>query len=425
MSAPLLEIITIGREILDGRVTDTNSVFIGQELGKLGIAPRFGQRVDDSIERIVQAFEIAQTRSHFVLVTGGLGPTEDDLSARAFAEFCGHALAENAEALAQVIHFFEVIKRPMIELQKKQALLPTGVQVLRNERGSAPGFSLSHTGVQWFFMPGVPAEMKMMLTKHVLPKLPAQENYRSHSWYTQFTSEGDLQKRLGEVLARLPKDWELSFRTHFPENHIGLLGSCAGAASRTQLFDELVLQISRALGDDVFSSGPAAQTLEQGVVQNLIAKNFRIASVESCTGGPVASRLTDIPGSSQSFWASWVCYDNKAKQALGVSPELLDSHGAVSPEVAARLAELGLLKLRQMMDAQAGAKTALCVSTSGIAGPTGGSTEKPVGLCYVALAPTDRETEVIKVQGRPGLSRAQNKLLFSQKALEIVRRRIL
>lgn len=421
----LLEILTIGREILDGRVIDTNSVHIADALRPLGLVPRFAQKVDDDPVRIREAFGIAAARADIILVTGGLGPTSDDLTAESFAAYLGETPVINPEALTQVEAWFTRHQRAFADVQKKQARLPPSCFVLRNEQGTAPGFGLRRphpahgaTGreQQWFFMPGVPREMKAMLELQVLPLLPRRPSYRTHTWATHFTSEGELQSRLQSVEAALPKGFELSYRTRFPENHIALYGDCTDAPL-SRAFDEAAAELSLRLGRDVFYSGPGTKVLplEVELVAALAERNWQLATVESCTGGLVANRLTDVAGASRVFWGSWVVYDNAAKVALGVAPSIVNEHGAVSEACAVALAEAGRQQLTQ-----AGVAHSVCVATTGIAGPDGGSPEKPVGTCFVACAFPDGSVSCERVQTRAGLPRNENKTFFAQKALDLV-----
>jgi nicotinamide-nucleotide amidase len=427
VSSPTVEILTIGREILDGRVVDTNSVWLGERLKEVGLIPRYAQRVDDEIGRVVEAFRIAESRSDVILVTGGLGPTADDLTAEAFAQFLGEPLELNAEALRQVEAVFAKLGRKMIEQQRKQAYFAPSCDILENHEGTAPGFALrksrkSNNKRRWYFMPGVPKEMKAMFLGQILPELPKVADYRSSTWATQFTSEGELQNKLNGVHRKivekgdLSSSFEITYRTRFPENHVGLHGVCSSEEAK-RLYAELAREIDGILGDSVFSGGADRdfQSLEKVVVDLLTRQGRVLGAVESCTGGLVAHRLTEVPGSSAAFWSSWVTYDNSSKIVLGVDPELIRTHGAVSSEVAQALAQAGLRQLEKM-----GAPHPICIATTGIAGPTGGSDLKPVGLCYVAI--TDgKQTHVEEVRGRPYLGRAEYKLLFSQKALNWVR----
>lgn len=411
-----IEIITIGREILDGRVIDTNSVFLAQTLKSRGLVVRWAQRVDDEIARIVEAFKIAATRSDFVLVTGGLGPTGDDLTAEAAAEFLGEDLSLHAPALEQISQYFARIGREMLDVQKKQALLPRSAKILSNPVGTAPGFSIEKNGCRFFFMPGVPKEMKPMFSTLVLPQLPPNADYTGYQWATQFTSEGELQKRLSSVHKKLPKGFEITYRTRFPENHIGLFANTVTAEEKNQ-FSQLQNEMSQLLGRDVFSSGAELKSLEECVIDILVRKNIFVVTVESCTGGLVYNRLTNVSGSSQVVAGSYGCYANEMKIDLGVNPKSIERFGAVSKECALELAESGLKKFQSVFKNQ----RAVCVSTTGIAGPSGGSPEKPVGLCHLAVASSFTDPVHFELCGRSGLERTDYKNLFSQKALDLLR----
>lgn len=417
----IVEIITVGREILDGRVVDTNAVEIAEALRPLGLTPRFGQRVDDQIDRVVESFKIAATRSDIILVTGGLGPTSDDLTAESFAKFIGKKLVMNQEALGQIEEMFKRIGRSMIETQKKQALLPEQCLVLPNAEGTAPGFAYRHEKAWWYFMPGVPREMRRMLKEQIAPKLPSVKAPRSVTWATQFTSEGKLQEQLAPIEKQLPSGFELTYRTRFPENHIGLHASC-DSPDRESAFDEACRAITETLGETVFTIAvdESLKALEEVVLDRLRGRGLMLATVESCTGGLIANRITNVPGSSAVFWGGFVTYDNTAKQgALGVAESMIAEHGAVSKEVAMALAEQGLAKMAQALNDES--RDGVCIATTGIAGPGGGTAAKPVGLCYIGLAITGEPTRFEEVRGRAALSRDQYKTLFAQKALELVR----
>jgi len=423
----IVEIITIGREILDGRVVDTNSVRIAELLKPHGLVPRFGQRVDDDISRIVDAFEIAARRSELILVTGGLGPTSDDLTAEAFGAFLKTPLEINKEALEQVEVFFKRVNLTMIDTQKKQALLPRECFILANTEGTAPGFGLKRDRQLWFFMPGVPREMEAMLKNEVLPRIPSKTSPLSKTWVTQFTSEGKLQELLTPIEKKLPRGFEVTYRTRFPENHIGLY---APDKSNERDFQTLAQEITNILGATVFTT--ASQSEEPGSLERVVYNALKetktvMASIESCTGGLISKRITSISGSSEVFWGAVVSYDNAAKaEILDVPESLIDSVGAVSEEVARAMAEGGLKRMQASIEKHRSStvkdRTGLvCVSTTGVAGPNGGSDQKPVGLCYIGLASTTRATKVIRVQGRINYDRERNQLWFSQQALEAVR----
>lgn len=416
----VVEVIAIGREILDGRVVDTNSTLIANTIKSVGLVPRFAQKVDDTEENILSAFEIAAKRSDIVFCTGGLGPTSDDITAEVFSRFVGEKIELNPEALAQVEGFFKKINRPLLEVQKKQALLPRGSVVLKNAEGSAPGFHfIKNDGTLWFFLPGIPREVEIILKDEILSRLPVRASYRGFTWRTHFTSEGGLQEKLAKVEAKLPSRFELTYKTRYPENHIGLYGECE-TKDEAEMFQKLCEEIDLILGAAVFSKGEKEEyqnTLEEVVVALLKESKKTVASVESCTGGLIANRITDVPGSSEVFLGSFVAYANKVKQLLvsaspAVMEKVLNEHGAVSSQTAVLMAEGGLEKMG----------VDLCISTTGIAGPTGGTPTKPVGLCYIALAQKGEPTIFEELRAFSGIDRKRAKLFFSQKALDLVRR---
>ncbi len=263
-----------------------------------------------------------------------------------------------------------------------------------------------------------------MLRDELLDRLPGVPGYRTHAWATHFVPEADLQDRLKSLIDALPSGFELSFRTRFPENHIGLHASCwSPELSRT--FDETQKKITSALGADAFSEGVELEELSTVVLRNARESEAWISCVESCTGGLIASKLTSVAGASQNFFAGWTTYHNGAKEALGVDPALLAKHGAVSEPVARAMAERGLAVTEAGLGTNpAGSIRSFCLSTTGIAGPSGGSLEKPVGLCFIGLATSGTETLVEEVRAPKGLERQQYQSYFAQKALNLLRLRI-
>ena len=421
----IVELITIGREILDGRVVDTNAVRMAEILKTRGLIVRHAQRVDDDIERIVEAFELASTRSDVILTTGGLGPTSDDLTPEAFAKFLGTPLNENPEALFVVESMLKSRGRPMSPAQRKQALVPEGVDVVKNPNGTAPGLFLKRASARgpqyWALMPGVPKEMIAMLKDDLLPRFPGDEAYRTRQWATHFVAEAALQDRLQNIINALPKSFELSFRTRYPENHIGLHASCQTLEDKNN-FDMISKKISDSLGRDAFSTGTDLEELETIVLQKARDNHIWISCMESCTGGLISKKLTSVAGSSENFYAAWTTYHNEAKINLGVDRDLIIKYGAVSESVAISMAEAGLAQMQHGLGKNL---QSLCVSTTGVAGPGGGTDLKPVGLCYVALAQNGHKTEVIELRALPGLSREAYQMYFTQNALEMIRLRLM
>jgi len=420
-----IEIISIGRELLDGRTIDTNSVFFGEELKKRGLVPRFYQRVDDVREDMLAAFDIAAKRSDLIFVTGGLGPTSDDLTTEIFAKFMSLKLVENPEARKTLENRFQSLGRTMHDSQLKQAQFPQGAKHLTNDIGTAPGFSYQDKHRKWFFMPGVPSEMKFIFKNHIQNEVPPQKNFKRKVWMTHFTSEGELQQKLKDVIAALPKEISFFYRTRFPENHLGLSG-VVDTEDLQKYFETASKQIEEILADTFFST-TEGQGLEAIVTELARKSGIHAASVESCTGGLVSSRITDVSGSSDVWWGAYCTYDNSAKLDLAAAVDLetqmneaLSDNGAVSEEVASTMALCGAKKTSKSIGTNS-----LCVSTTGVAGPSGGTKDKPVGMCCIAVANESRVLFKTTVYARPGLSRQQNKLYFSQHALNSLRLELL
>lgn len=434
-STPIVEILTIGREILDGRVIDTNSVHMAETLLEAGLVPRYAQRVDDDRNRIQEAFRIADRRSSIILITGGLGPTSDDITAECFAEFLNEDCPLNTDALRMVSERMAALNRPLTETQKKQAFLPRSCFALANPEGTAPGFALERStplGKQgWYFMPGVPREMKRMLAEQIMPRLPRVKSYRTRTWATHFTAEADLQDKLREIEKALPPGFEVTYRTRFPENHVGLHANAA-TPELEKRFEQECHKIGTILeGDSFWEGSGSAQSLEQIVFDLLKKETALLATVESCTAGLIAHRLSDLPGISWVYWSGHVTYDNTAKEKLGVARAILEANGAVSEPTARALAKSGLENLRQLVlmspDKSKAESPLYCIATTGIAGPSGGTPEKPIGLCHIALAGclNARDTDVFvrheELRGRSILPRSMLKTFFSQKALNLLR----
>ncbi|HTL13219.1 MAG TPA: nicotinamide-nucleotide amidohydrolase family protein [Bdellovibrionota bacterium] len=420
-----IEFIAVGREVLDGRVIDTNSSFMAQVMKQKGHVARFAQRVGDVMDEVIDAFQVAEARSDFIVVTGGLGPTVDDLTAEAFARYKGVALASRPEAVAQIQARFRSLGReldPKDSDNLKQAFLPVGARILENPAGTAPGFSWEKDGSRWFFLPGVPKEMRAMLWQHVIAALSENAAYKAMHWATQFTRESELQARIRKQIGIIPPQIEVIFRTRFPENHVGL--EMIGHGELGGEFDRLCGEMDRLLAPETFSRASRAEELaplERVVIEAARSRKARVLTVESCTGGLVAKRLTDISGSSEVVWGGFVTYDDLAKESLGVDPALIAKHGAVSEPVAKAMAEAGRYRA---IGAGLQEVEVWSVSLTGIAGPTGGTPEKPVGLCHVAVAGPGGLLAHVQTQAPALRERDENRLYFSQRALDLLWRQL-
>lgn len=395
---PIVELLTIGREILDGRIVDTNSVKIAEILRSRGLVPRYAQRVDDDLSRMDEAIRIAGARSDVILVTGGLGPTSDDLSAEAFALYLGEKLTMSEVALQAVADYLARFSRTMIDAQKKQALLPPSCFLLPNLEGTAPGFALERDGRSWYFMPGVPREMLRMLREQVLPRLPKREGYRSRAWITQFTAESLLQQSLDEIEFDAKPEFEITYQTRFPENHIGLLGNCQDAEAEAR-FEALAHRITEKLGSDVFwvaHSPSEMRTLEQVVVPILLSAGVRLCIAEQVTGGELAARFTAVADSEKVF--------------AGAQVDFLQDH-VPSESLAVEFAQTALAATR-------GSDPAIgdCMAIAVV-----GDATKMQG--WIALA-TPQGTLALEVQAKIAVDRVRFRLLLTQRALDILRRAV-
>ncbi|GAB3292244.1 competence/damage-inducible protein A [Hymenobacter tenuis] len=379
---PDVEIMTIGDELLYGQVIDTNSAFMGQELGKLGLRVRQITSVSDRADEIVAALDLARQRAQVVLMTGGLGPTKDDLTKHVLARYFSSELVMHQPTLEHVEGFFRRFNRPMLEVNRQQALVPAACEVLFNAVGTAPGMWFENQGTVFVSMPGVPHEMKYLMTHEVLPRL--QQHFQTPAIehvvvQTVGLGESFLAQQIEAWETALPPNVKLAYLPYLGGVRLRLTGHDDGQPDLRARMEALLPELRTLLGDHIFAVGEIK--LEKAVGQQLQARGLTVGTAESCTGGLLAHRLTSIPGSSRYFQGSIIAYSNDIKQRqLGVKPETLAAHGAVSEATVAEMAE----GLRQ----QLGVDVAL--ATSGIAGPDGGTPEKPVGTVCIAYADAHR-----------------------------------
>jgi len=404
-----IAVLAIGSELLDGRVSDTNTAEIAAALRSIGLELAESRCVGDSPAAIAAQLRELAARYAVVLVTGGLGPTGDDLTAVAAAEAFSLPLAEHAEALAQVEAFFQRSGRIMHPPNRKQTLLPASAAPLPNPIGSAPGFSLVNAGAELFFLPGVPREMRAMLTQSVTPRLaerfPAPPRL-SKTLKVLGIAEAHLQELLADV--HLPAGIVPAFTLDYPLVLLTFEASGATAAAQLEACATLVKPL---LGEALVAED--RESLPEVIARLLTAQGKSLAVAESCTGGLVAKLLTDVPGASRFLERTAVTYANSAKQDwLAVPEELLVRHGAVSKEVALAMAE-GM---------RHAAATDFALAITGIAGPDGGTVEKPVGTVYVALAtPYEARADHLQLQGGRDLIRRA----AAFRSLDLLRRTLL
>lgn len=402
-------ILTIGDELLFGSIVDTNAAHIGLRLTELGIQPVWTITVGDNAAAIRQAIELATTLAEVVLVTGGLGPTHDDVTKTVVAEATGRRLVFHQHLLDAVSSLFARRGLIMPESNRVQAYIPEGGTILDNPIGTAPGFLVNHHGAALFVMPGVPREMKRMMAEQVIPRLQIQSGgavILHRVLKTTGIGESTLSELLEDIIAAahpvkiasLPQEAGVNLRLTATAETQELAINCIAAV------DE---RLTERAG--LYIYGRDDETLEQVLGHLLVSAGATLAVAESCTGGLVTDRLTDISGSSVYFERGVVAYSNEAKQAhLGVSEKTLKTFGAVSGETASAMAE-GVRKA---------SGTTFGLSTTGIAGPTGATETKPVGLVYVSLA---HAGGTVTWELRLGTDRRLNKVRAAVSAMNLLR----
>ncbi|MHA6248887.1 competence/damage-inducible protein A [Pontibacter sp. CAU 1760] len=382
MKPVIAEIITIGDEILFGQIVDTNSAWLGTELTSIGIRVHQITSISDSAAHIVQALNDAQTRADVILLTGGLGPTKDDLTKHVLADYFHTPLKLHEPSLQDVTAIFESRGREVTELNRQQAFLPEACTPVRNVLGTAPGMWFEQQGKVFVSMPGVPFEMKRMMTDIVLPRLRSffhTPHILHKVVQTVGIAESWLADKLEDWEGQLPPHIRLAYLPHLGGVRLRLTGTGTNAAVLEQALQAEVDKLSLIIPQYIFAYGEVP--LERAIGKLLQEKQLTIATAESCTGGHLAHKITSIAGSSAYYQGSVIAYHNNVKvQELGVKPETLQRHGAVSEATVREMAE----NVRHKFNTDIG------VATSGIAGPDGGTPEKPVGTIWIAYADKDK-----------------------------------
>ena len=372
------EIITVGDEILIGQTVDTNSAWMGMQLSMRGIRVNRITSISDRREEIISALDEALGRAPLVLMTGGLGPTSDDITKDTLAEYFGSKLVTDREVLAEITERITKRNLEMNENNRRQALVPECCRVLANHGGTAPGMLFGKDGKLIISMPGVPSEMKLIMKEHVLPMVESMTGRRTiihRNIMTYGTFEAKLAERLEGFEAQLPDSVRLAYLPAHGVIKLRLTGSGDDGETVRRTVEEQVGKLYEVIPDVIY--GEDEVTLEEAVGRLLHDNKLTLSTAESCTGGKIASLITSVPGSSAWFTGSVVAYDNSVKTGvLGVNPETIARFGAVSEETAREMAE-GVLRL---------AKTDYAIAVTGIAGPDGGTPEKPVGTVWIALA---------------------------------------
>ena len=384
------QIITIGDEILIGQIIDTNSAFISQRLNEAGIHVAKKTSVADKENEILVALEAALKESDVVLVTGGLGPTKDDITKAALCKFFGVALRFDEASYKNIESLFNDRGREVTELNRKQAEVPENCKALPNLLGTAPGMWFEKDQAVLVSMSGVPLEMKAMMNESVIPLL--NEKFKSPFIFhknilTQGIAESLLAGMIEDWENRLPPDIKLAYLPSIGQVRLRLSASGNNKEDVTRRVNEQVELLKKIAGKFIY--GYDDDALEKIIGDLLRKKNKTVCTAESCTGGFIAHKITSVPGSSGYFKGSVVAYANEVKESLlNVPPDLIQRHGAVSEEVVREMAR----------NACAVFGTNFSIACSGIAGPDGGTDEKPVGTVWVAVAAdSDVKTKLLKL----------------------------
>jgi len=407
-------IITIGDELLIGQVTNTNAAFMGQKLSEIGIEVTRMVVVGDEYNEIVNAFKEYHGVVDVILVTGGLGPTHDDITKKVVADFFKAKLVMDSAVLGNVRDRLSKRNIPLRRVNEEQALVPEGCEVLMNHWGTAPGMLFERDSKFFVVMPGVPYEMQNIMMEYIIPRLKAKavgQVIRHKVLKTTGIAESSLYELIGNVEEILGGKAKLAF---LPSEFGVRLRITVIAPTATEA-DSLIADVERKIRNKaekyIYSEGET--DLEETVGKLLTERKLTISVAESCTGGYISHRITNISGSSGYFNRGVVSYSNEAKvEILHVPEDLIKKFGAVSEEVAGAMADA----VRKI------SRTDVGVSVTGIAGPTGGTLEKPIGLVYVGIS--DGAGTVVKKYMFPD-ERLRFKVRTSQAALELVRRRIL
>jgi nicotinamide-nucleotide amidase len=374
----LAEIITIGDEILIGQIVDTNSAWMAHELNNIGIRIKQISSVSDDKQHILTALAEASKRADIILITGGLGPTKDDITKKTIAAYFGVGFVENKEALDNVTNIFARFNRPLLEVNRLQAQVPENCEVILNKNGTAPGMWFNVEGKIYVSMPGVPHEMMYMMEDAVIPKLKSSLKLPFIIHKTILTvGEGEsfLAERIADIEDALPAHIKLAYLPKLGQVRLRL----SGYGENESVLKEEVNQFAGAIVKRIANVVAAEEDIpiEKAILNYMTDKGLTLSVAESCTGGYMSHLLTQHPGSSKVFFGGAVSYSYDLKEhILGVKKETLDQFGAVSKETVTEMAEGALLNF----------KSDFALAVTGIAGPGGGTPEKPVGTVWIATA---------------------------------------
>jgi nicotinamide-nucleotide amidase len=374
----IVEIVSTGSELLLGQIINTNAPYLAKKLNELGYDAVFQTTVGDNRHRMASVLSIALDRADIVITSGGLGPTLGDITKEVSSQLLGRKMFLHEPSVEHIKGFFERRRLTMTKNNMRQAMMPEGAIIVKNDRGTAPGVIIEHENKTIIHLPGPPMELEHMFENGILPYLSGRFGGQgiivSKVLRTYGLGESSLEERIREFLL-VQKNPTIALLARSGEIHVRLTAKSESETTARLMIGELESQIRERIGEFIF--GTDEQTLEEVVGQELLAHKYTVALAESCTGGAVTARLTDIPGSSAYLVGSVVSYSNRIKSdVVGVPESVLQEKGAVSEETARAMAEG--IRLHFASD--------IGVGVTGIAGPDGGTPEKPVGLVYIAVA---------------------------------------
>jgi len=410
-----ISILTIGDELLIGQVIDTNSAWMAQELNRAGFWVNRRLAVGDRREAILAALDGESKVSEIILITGGLGPTSDDITKPLLCEYFDTGLVVDPQALENVKNIFEkILKRPLTETNLRQAEVPASCKVIQNRRGTAPGMVFEKEGKIFISMPGVPHEMKGMMTEAVIPLLIKRfkpEHIAHRTLLTAGIGESTLADHIGSFERSLPPHVSLAYLPNYGMVRLRLTARSQQGEANNEEIDRLFADLKSRVGEWLVTDEDIP--IEEALGRLLKERKKTVGTAESCSGGLVARQITSVPGSSVYFKGSVIAYSNQIKKSLlGVDPAILDEHGAVSEETVRAMVK-GAIRLLD---------TDFAVATSGIMGPDGGSEKKPVGTVWIAAGDKDR---IITQKHWFRFDRQRNTELTAANVLNLLRRFIL
>lgn len=369
-----VEIIAVGTEILLGNIVNTNAAYLAEKCAGLGLSCYHQDVVGDNEERLMETLRLALTRADIILLSGGLGPTQDDLTKEAAAKVMGKALYLHEPSKEAIRQFFAERNLEITENNWKQAMVPEGCTVVENPGGTAPGIIMAENGKHVVLMPGPPGELIPMFEKSIMPYLAGLTTGVIYSQTVKICGVGESKaESMVEDLVDAQSNPTLATYAKTGEVHLRVTATAPDEKEAKKLVKPMVKELKGRFGNHVYTTDSEV-TLEKAVVDLLAANKLTACTVESCTGGMLSARLINVPGVSEVFKSGYVTYSNKSKRRLlGIKKNILMKHGAVSEQIAREMAKT----------AASLARTDVSVSTTGIAGPDGGTPEKPVGLVYI------------------------------------------